>query len=152
MNSTKLTEIENQLPNGFHDAYIEAIALDMMANTATLDLELWVGDLYAPPGPEREAYQRGRLRLNGLAYFVIEPPGPNADWFMERELGPTPRISGADEARPDAESEYTRPPVEVPDDAFAHYFFVFDWNTFIHVAARSADFEWTEEHAHAVED
>ncbi len=144
-----LEEIGMQLPSGFHDSYIEAIALDLLANTATLDLELWVGDLDAPLGPEREAYRRGRLRLNGLVYFVIEPPGPGGEW-LQGDCGV--RIEDDGEAKADHEKERLRPRAALSEKTIADWFFLHDWNSLLHIAARSADFEWTEEHADSDED
>jgi hypothetical protein len=37
-----------------------------------------------------------------------------------------------------------RPGVTLPEGSFAYWFFVNNWNSFIHVAAMDAQFEWKE--------
>ncbi len=50
-----LDELNNTLPNGFHDAQVYSIELDYRAGIAKLHLSLWVGSM-DDPQPEREAY------------------------------------------------------------------------------------------------
>ena len=35
-----------------------------------------------------------------------------------------------------------RPLAPLPEGAFAYWFFIKEWNAFIHVAARGAEMEW----------
>jgi hypothetical protein len=135
-----LREIEDQLPNGFHDAELETIAPDLAANSVSLQLRIWIGDLYAATEEEREAYRKATLRLNDLVYFVIDPPGPNGKW--DRDDGV---CLDAGDATEDASPTAPRPLAPLLSGAFAHWFFVSDWNSFIHVAARGASLEWREE-------
>jgi hypothetical protein len=132
-----LKEIEDQLPSGFHDAYLEAVTVDFVANAARLDMQLSVGDPDALTSEERDAYRRATLWLTGLVYFVVEAPGPNGEWWAHDGL----RIDAGD-ARDDSNPAAPRPLVPLPNGVFAYWFFVSDWNAFIHVAARKAALEW----------
>ena len=142
--SKSLREIEEQLPNGFHEARLSTVVLDFSANTARMELELWVGSMDAPPGAEREAYRKATLCLGGLIYFVIEPPDPDpryeyTDYPVSLDAG-----KATDESDP-----HTQPRIRLPEGAFAHWFHVNDWNSFIHVAAREATLEWGEAVPHS---
>ena len=86
-----------------------------------------------PDDEDKEKYQPATLFISGLVYFVIEPPGP-------------PNIAHAEPSRVDggsSELEQTAYPLPkpVPDGAFTYWFFVSNWNSFIHIAALTADIE-----------
>ncbi len=135
--SQALSEIEAQLPNGFHDAELEAVALDLAADSVSLQLRIWIGDLYAATEEEREAYRKATLQLNGLVYFVIDPPGPKGEWKQDGGVS-----LDAGDATDDSNPKAPRPLVPLPTGAFAYWFFVSDWNSVIHVAARGATLQW----------
>jgi len=132
-----LSEIEARLPNGFHDAYLETVTLDLAANTARMDLQLLVSDLDAVTEEEREAYRRATLQLKGLVYFVIDPPGPKGEWKQDGGVS-----LDAGDATDDSNPKAPRPLMPLPTGTFAYWFFVRDWNAFIHVAARGATLQW----------
>ena len=133
-----LREVEDHLPNGLHDAWVDAITLDFAANTARIGLQVWMGNLYAPMGEEREARRKATLWLRDLVYFVVEAPGPDGEWF-EGEDGLT---IDAGDASDDSNPAAPRPLRPLRGGAFAYWFYVREWNSFIHVAARSAVLEW----------
>jgi len=132
-----LREIDDNLPNGFHDALLETLTVNFVSKIAAMELQLWVGVVDAAKKEEREAYRRARLALSDLVYLVIDAPGPNYDSSKERKL----RID-AGEAVDLSSSSMPKPLVALPAGTFAYWFFVDPWNSFIHVAAKSATFDW----------
>lgn len=123
-----LEEIEQSLPNGFHDSSITAVHLNYAQRTAEIDMELWVS---VSIDEDRELYRRATLSISDLIYFVIEPPGhPNTSHDE-----PSLVDGGSSEV-----AEPTSPlPKPLPAGAFTYWFFVSNWNAFIHVAALSAE-------------
>lgn len=134
-----LEQIENSLPNGFHDAEIEVISVDYVSKCAVMKMRMWVGNLDASNEDEREAYRRAELLLSDLLYFVIDPPDPEYEFKKKGSVSVSAGKAGEEGA--------PAPPIApglLPDGAFAHWFFVSDWNSFIHVAAMRADLQWRE--------
>lgn len=126
---TTLREIAAGLPNGFHDARVDICTVDFAARTLTFELALWVGD---DSDPER--YRGARLRVAGLLYCAFDPPDPRYP-FAER--GPLV----VDLCDPDAAIPVN---AALPLDAFSARFWVASWNSFIHLAATSAELAWTD--------
>ena len=134
-----LLDIEGQLPNGFHDMYLERLSVDFERRMAVFDLELWIGELSSQNHGEREATRRGQLVLEGLQYCVLDPPDPaspyaeaTAAWVVDI-CEPDPALTG---------------PRPLPAGAFAARFFVNQWNAFIHVAATHARLRWAGDTSH----
>ena len=132
-----LRQIDDELPNGFHDALLEQVTMSFVSDRAEMELQLLVGDPDAATEEERETYRKARLALNELVYFVIDPPGPGSEHPNLKPL----RID-AGEATDENPPASPKPLRGVPIDAFAYWFFVVQWNSFIHVAARNASLEW----------
>lgn len=100
-----LTDVDRQLANGFHDAYLLRFATDYARAVMTLDLNLWIGTPEAKTQEERERYKPGRVRIAGLAWCVIAPPDaivrPNPRGFRidagpvsDLETAHAPRAAG----------------------------------------------------------
>ena len=123
-----IEEIAQTLPNGFHDSTILSVRLNYEQRTAEIDMEIWVsGSVDTDP----EQYRRSTLLIFDLIYFVIEPPGPpNAS-----HDAPTLVDGGSTEL----EQFGNTLPKPLPDGAFTYWFFVSNWNAFIHVAALRAE-------------
>jgi len=134
-----LEELAATLPNGFHDAQVSSISLDYLKREVEFTLDVWVGDSSSQDEEVREAYRNGELKLSGLLYCAIEPPDANYPYGEAKKLWVD---AGA------LESASFKPSVKLPEplseDAFACWFFVQDWNSFIYVAAREASLEWKE--------
>ncbi len=132
-----LADLEQQLPNGFHDAEVSRISIDFLARNATLELEIWIGDMACPPEDGREVYRAARLELLGLAYLAMEPPDPNYGYLKERQPGPL-----------DIDLSYVLSaeghPLTQPGE-FNARFFVYPWNSFIELSAVDARLTWTFE-------
>ena len=75
------------------------------------------------------------MLLRGFYYFVIEPPDADHLWYPERPV----QVNGYPE---DASQfplfEHLKP--KLASGAFCCRFYVHDWNAFVHVAARDAQF------------
>jgi hypothetical protein len=129
-----LEDLARTLPNGFHDAEVSRLAIDFASRLATFDLEVWIGDMDCPPHHGREMYRRGRLRLTGLGYFVMDVPGHS---YGFRRRGAICIDS--------CESDSTRglPPLE--GDEFGARLWVNEWNAFIHLSATQAEIHWLGE-------
>jgi hypothetical protein len=126
-------------PNGLHDAEIERVALDYVAREAVFDCSVWVGDMDAAPGEAREAHRRGRLVFTGLLYCVIDPPDASYPYQDRESLW----VASDGPVGPNKDPGQHLPK-NLPDGAFARWFFIKDWNAFIYVAARKVRFEWAD--------
>lgn len=136
-----LAEIEDALPNGFHDALLQCVNLDYSTRRAAVALRVCVGDPDGATEEEREAYKSAEIHLLDLVYFVIKPPDPGCDYRARVALWVEAGAADAESAPP--------PPMPLdllPAGAFAYWFFVRDWNSFIHVAAIDASLRWPDEH------
>jgi hypothetical protein len=125
-------ELDQRFPNGFVDAEITGLDLDYQNRMAKVFLNLRSNP---PDSPNRDEYQRATLVLNGFYYFVIEAPDPDHLWYPQRSI----QIDGLAED----DSQYRLAGLlksKQPKDAFCCRFYVHDWNSFIHVAAKDAQF------------
>ena len=123
-----LEEIAQSLPNGFHDSTITGVRLDYVQRTAEMDIELWMS---GSEDEDSEQYQTATLSITDLIYFVIEPPGVPNTSHGEASL--------VDGGSSELEQFAFRLPKPLPAGAFTYWFFVSNWNCFIHVAALSAE-------------
>src|SRR5208282_4722131 len=124
-----------RFPNGFVDAEILGLAVDYETRTATIQLNLR-GNL--PDSPDRDVYGRGMLTLRDFYYFSIESPDADHLFYPKRS-------SMQADGHPEDPSQFPlfdhlKPKLYA--GAFCCRFFVHDWNSFIHVAAKNADFSW----------
>jgi len=132
-----LEELADTLPNGLHDAQVSSISIDYLKREAKFALDVWVGDSSSQDEEVREAYQGGELKLSGLLYCAIEPPDGNYPYGEAERLWVDAGALGSDSIRPSVKL-----PEPLPEGAFAYWFFVQGWNSFIYVAARDASLEW----------
>ncbi len=131
-----LDELEESLPNGLHDAEILHLVLDYVAHTARFELNVWVGDMDCPAGPERERYRRAALELTGLVFCAIEPPDFRPDYLPRSLASRAPVTTSGLSA--------VASPSPLPDGAFEARLFVAEWNSFIQVAATNAALVWMD--------
>jgi hypothetical protein len=73
-----LEELESYLPNGLHDAEIEVIHYDLMAEFVSIQVFVWVGTMDDPP-ELRERYRRGLLRFEKVRFFAKRAPSDGSD-------------------------------------------------------------------------
>jgi hypothetical protein len=118
----------------FHDAEMESIHIDFNTNSIKLRFMIPCGFL-----TENElSYQRGTLEFQGIAFYSIEPSNydPSANdkpalWITSDGSLPDERVKASAEL-----------PSDLPQGAFAHYFYSSTTNNFIVVAAMHASFNW----------
>ena len=116
----------------FHDSELEAIAIDFVGRVARLDFGIRT-DCDDPDDP----IHRGVLELRDLHAFAAETPREASReshlWITSDGPWPDPR------ARIELEM-----PTGLPEEAFCHYLFANNTNSFILFAANVADFTWHE--------
>jgi hypothetical protein len=128
-----LEELNQSLPNGFHDAQVYSIELDYRSGTAKLHLALWVGSM-DDPQPQREAYQEATVTVTGLCFCSIDPPDPTYPFLPH---GKYIDVSG-DPAKSDHLPSLPELAARLPSGTWCYRFFVSDWNRFIHIAGSNA--------------
>ena len=128
-----LESIAAELPNGFHDAFLRRLVLDYVGRRATLALNVWVGNIDAATDAEREAYRPVNVAISGLLWCIIEAPkttgyGSGIADGLWIDAGPVSSLKN-------------KPAIPtVPDEAFAWWIFVREWNAFIYIAGTDASF------------
>jgi hypothetical protein len=132
-------DFERKFPNGLDDAEIFSMSLDYQYRRAKVELTLRANP---PESPDRDQYQRAVLLLKGFYYFVIEPPDADHLWYPHRPI----QVDGFPEDGSEF-SPFDNLKSKLPADAFCCRFYVHDWNSFIHVAARDAQFSWATDGA-----
>jgi hypothetical protein len=102
-------------------------------------LLLWTGNLSSKDESAWEANQQGELTIKDFIYCVIEPPDPTYPY------------AGASAITIGAGSSIEKPiktgvalPQELPEGAFAYWFFVNEWNSFLHIAGMDASIQMSE--------
>lgn len=128
-----LIDIEESLPNGLHDAKVRRVEIDYENRTVRFSLLLWTGDLSSDDEATRERYEKGEITISDFIYCVIEPPDSTYPFLNASSI-----TIGAGSAKEDPIKTETPLPQELPEGAFAYWFFVHEWNSFIHIAAMDA--------------
>lgn len=134
-----IEEIGDTLPNGFHDSDILGINIDYVRGEVTFLIDV---DLTSPDEKVEVTSRHGELKLTGLLYCVIEPPGyslTNEYVPAEDKLWITGDSSDFSELK-----ECPKLPEPIPDGGFRHWFFISSHNFFIYVAAMNAGFQWKD--------
>ncbi|MBK8168713.1 MAG: hypothetical protein IPK60_00030 [Sandaracinaceae bacterium] len=88
--------------------------------------------------PNYRVERRGRS-VDGVHFWYVDPP--TGDW-VPSERSHVGLMMDDCGGRP-ATCKHEWP--HVPMDCFEDTFYINTWNTFIHIAARSARFDWTED-------
>jgi hypothetical protein len=125
-------EFDQRFPNGLYDAKITDITIDYVHRQAKLQLSL---RLNQPDSPNRNEYQQATLVLIDFYYIAIEPPDADHLRYPRRPI----QVTGYPE-----DSAQFPLLVDLKEDlatnAFCCRFYVHDLNSFIHVAAKGAEF------------
>ncbi|WP_394822943.1 hypothetical protein [Pendulispora albinea] len=131
-----IIELEAGLPNGFHDATLEKLEIDYQKSVVYILMKLWIGLLPSKPFlGSTPVMRRANLSFERLVYCVVEPPEQLGDSDHE-ELD----VSGCENV---PENPNVRLPT-VAEGVFRYAFYVSDWNSFIHIAARTVGVTWLE--------
>lgn len=127
-----LDELERTLPNGLHDAELIGVQINLAERMAVLEVNVDVSNSADSYTELETRYRLGRLLFSRLQYIVVEPPRAPSDVTVSLVS------TGTDQPR--------TAPTELPalaDGSFQCWFFLVQWNSFIHIAARSVTLEWT---------
>ena len=79
------------------------------------------------------------MKLSGLLYWVIEPPDTNYPYVESKQLWVDAGSLASADFKPSVNL-----PEPLPANAFASWFFIQNWNSFMYVAAMDASLEWKE--------
>lgn len=132
-----LADVEATLPNGFHDAEIEQFIWDYRTNSASFTMELWVAE---QGNQSQEVYRKGRLDLKGIIFITIDPPDIKP---YKASLG-TLRIDGLTTTESILPNLATL--TETVTQCINPYsFYVDNWNSYIHIAAKESELIWIGE-------
>ena len=142
-----LAELADSLPNGFHDSALKRLAIDYEQQAARLEMSLLVG-VPDDPTADRNACRDALVEVLGLQFLIISAPDIGeclssagkvciVDAYETREI-----LSYCKEINPTLLQS-------LPSDVFAFSFYVSDWNSYMHVAGRDCNMQWTgNNHAH----
>ncbi len=125
-----IQELEQTLPNGFHDAVLKSYEINIQKNVARFRLEIWVNDQESPTIQTDEKCRSGVLELNGLEYFVVDAPDKN---YTDRHRGDIDLC--------DPLPDY---PEERKKAKFRARFYSSSTNSFFHFAADDARFTYED--------
>ncbi|MDP9337666.1 MAG: hypothetical protein M3P45_02240 [Acidobacteriota bacterium] len=132
-----LDELDNTLPNGFHDAEIFSFEIDYVAGTAKFRMNLLTGGP-EDPGLERDTRQEAILIVSGLCFCSVEPPWSTYPFLPDGK----PIMVSGDPAKSDHLPSLADLTSKFPSGTWCYRFFVDDWNAFIHIAAGDAQLTW----------
>jgi len=136
-----LEELADTLPSGFHDSALKKLSFDYERRTVCMEMSLKVGD---PDGPleQRDDVRDAQIDVTGVVFFVIDSPSSDATYdFQSGELW----VVDAYETRsiPEFAKTIDKNLLDaVPPDAFVQSFFVSEWNSYLHVAAKDCAMKW----------
>jgi hypothetical protein len=139
-----LEELDDRLPNGFHDAKLVSLSLDYVTRSATLHIGLHVG---TPDSLDPEEYKIAILRVTGLCFCTVELPCPGEPFLPD---GSPVNVSGYPEDPKSFEkvneslTKINGLLAKCPPGAWCYRFFSHDWNSFIHIAGTSVELLWRE--------
>jgi hypothetical protein len=123
-----IEELEDKLPNGFHDSYLVRFDVDLAAATCMMELDVDYDD------PDPEVLRRMQLWVKGLSIIIVEPPAAHTPLKLgDREW--TEGVVTTTNELPNLESYRKR----VPPGTFFYTFVLRDLDCFIHLAATDAE-------------
>jgi hypothetical protein len=120
-----------RFPNGIDDTEIVGLTVDYRSRTAVLLLNLRANP---PDSPNRDEYSRATLTVSGFYYFSIEPP--DSEHVFNNQVRTTMDVHEED---PLHFPLFAHIKSKLPVDAFCCRLYVHNWNSFIHIAAPSAE-------------
>ena len=130
-------ELEQKLPNGFHDAAIREINVDFMGRSVVIGMDLLTG---GPDEPDPEQYRPGRLRITPAYLFFIEPPDPRYSFVPN---GSPFKVDG-DSVNVGQNAEVDRLLPTLPQNATTYRFFLEKWNAFLYLAGGGVELSWDD--------
>jgi hypothetical protein len=131
-----LEQLEEQLPNGLHDARIHSITHNYETGTLVVCAEILTG-LPSDPPSTRFAYRDAVISFMGVFLCHIEQPEneriigvKGSVWFKYWRIEPgilLPKLSD-----------------RFPKAALAYTLYILDWESSIHIVASDVNFSWAE--------
>ncbi|HEV2468495.1 MAG TPA: hypothetical protein VGS78_04830 [Candidatus Sulfotelmatobacter sp.] len=143
-----LEELANTLPSGFHDSALKKLSIDYERRTLRLDVSLKVGNSDGPL-EQRNDVRDACIEISGLLFFVVDPPSTDIGYDV-KSPGELWIVDGYETRLiPEFAKTITRDLMEaLPTQAFVHSFFINEWNSYIHIAARDCALKWAGEAKH----
>lgn len=118
----------------FHDSELQSIQLDFTSGSAKLQFLIPCG---FAPGNELN-YHPGTLDFTGLLFYFVEP-----SMFSSQSNDKPSLWITSDGSLPDEEVDLPiELPRDLPEEAFAHYFYSSTTNSFIVISAMQGAFHW----------
>jgi hypothetical protein len=129
-----LEQLEEELPNGLHDAQIRSIARNFENGTLTLEVRILIG--LPDDSPEkRDEYRNGSITFTGVELFVIESPEASSAFLAPGSVSFSV-----------SRSEVDLFPVDIVGKLMQgtdmYSLFILDWHSHIHIAASDMSFGW----------
>jgi hypothetical protein len=138
-----LEQLANTLPNGLHDSALKGLSIDYEGRTLRLDVSIKIGNSDGAR-EQRDDIRDARIDISGVVFFVIDPPSSAADYDFES----SGELWVADSYETRSIPQFTNTIDQkllaaVPADAFVQSFFIRQWNSYLHVAARDCSMKWS---------
>lgn len=131
-------EVEQGLPNGFHDSAIRRISVDFVSRSILVAMDIHAG---VPGDADPERYRPGSLRVSSPYLFFLEPPDPRYRFIPN---GSAINVDGDSVKLGQDPAVDSLLPV-IPRDATIYRFFLEEWNSFLYLAGASVEFSWDDE-------
>jgi hypothetical protein len=130
-------EIDQKLPNGFHDAEIRKMSVDFINRSILIGMNLHAG---VPGDPNPERYRPGTLEVLSPCLFFIEPPDPSYPFIPDG----SPLNASGNSVKVGKDAEVDRLLSVLPPNATVYLFFLDDWNSCLYLAGGSVVFSWDD--------
>jgi hypothetical protein len=127
-----IDELEDQLPNGFHDAEIVNLSTNFLTGTCCLELDVD----YSDPGPT--GFRRMKLNFDGVSLLILEAPKTKGLSLTKKSICAS-GYATTEEMLSNLES-YRK---NAPSGTFFYSFFLKRLNCSIHIGALGAALEPT---------
>jgi hypothetical protein len=132
----KLEDLDDTLPNGFHDATISELTRDYENAKLRLKVDILI-ELAEGSPRDANRYRGAEIIFHSVMFCVIEAPDPESSfrhpgciWFrfsrMEPGVMPEPLMKS------------------LPPEILCYSLFILDWWSHIHVAAADVSFTWSD--------
>ena len=131
-----LSEIEDELPNGFHDACLSRLTLDLVQSELQILLRV---DVSTKEEEERTGvrYSMIKLTLRPLQGFVLSSRGTVGGYESREWI----KVDGF---TPSKEQIDCLPAFDEVDARIVYGFFVQDWNSSFFVASTDVELSWLD--------
>ncbi len=123
-----------ELPNGFHDARLLEVYVDLVRAEVRLGVRFLVGVPDADTEEGREAMRPGTVTLTGVSSMRIEPPDARSGYTFSHHLGVM--VDGDFGVYPGNPAP--------PDDGLVRlWLYVSTWNARMTFTAKGCELAWT---------